>query len=99
MLVSLASLPALPDHENEDFAAVTANTMILLDGAGTPPGSESGCIHGVAWYARQLGAQLVAEASANTSCPLSQCLSNAICSTRNLHKETCDLAHPGTPSS
>jgi Protein phosphatase 2C len=99
MLVSLASLPALPDHDNEDFAAVTANTMILLDGAGTPSGSESGCIHGVAWYARQLGTQLIAEASASTSRPLSQCLSTAISNTRNLHEETCDLAHPGTPSS
>ncbi len=99
MHVSLASLPASPGYDNEDYAAATANTIILLDGAGTPQGSESGCIHGVAWYARQLGTQLIAEASADANRPLSQCLSNAISSTRNLHKGTCDLANPGTPSS
>ena len=97
MLVSLATDAASPDRDNEDFAAASANVAVLLDGAGTPGGAESGCIHGVAWFTRQLGAQLLAEASDDER-PLPECLRNAICHTRNLHAETCDLDHPGTPS-
>jgi hypothetical protein len=99
MLVSLVTAPARPDRDNEDFASVTADTMILLDGAGTPSGSESGCIHGVAWFTRQLGAQLIAESAADTRRPLALCLARAIRHVRDLHKDTCDLTHPGTPSS
>jgi hypothetical protein len=99
MLVSLATASAGPDRDNEDFASVTADTMILLDGAGTPAGSESGCMHGVAWFARQLGAQFLAESAKEPRRPLSLCLSHAIRCVRDSHKDTCDLAHPGTPSS
>jgi hypothetical protein len=99
MLVCLATAPARPDRDNEDFASVTADTMILLDGAGTPSGSESGCIHGVAWFTRQLGAQLIAESATDTRRPLSLCLAHAILHVRDLHTDTCDLTHPGTPSS
>ena len=98
MLVSLATDSARPDRDNEDFAAASANVAVLLDGAGTPGGAESGCVHGVAWFTRQLGAQLLAEASEDDERPLPECLRNAICHTRNLHAETCDLDHPGTPS-
>jgi hypothetical protein len=90
MLVSLATAPARPDRDNEDFASVTADTMILLDGAGTPAGSESGCIHGVAWFARQLGAQFLAESAKDTRRPLSLFLSQAIRHVRDSHKDTCD---------
>jgi hypothetical protein len=99
VLVSLATDSAQPDRDNEDFAAASANVAVLLDGAGTPAGAESGCVHGVAWFARQLGAQLLAEASEDDERPLPECLRNAICRTRNLHAETCELDHPGTPSS
>jgi hypothetical protein len=99
VLVSLATDSARPDRDNEDFAAASANVAVLLDGAGTPAGAESGCVHGVAWFTRQLGAQLLAEASEDDERPLPECLRNAICHTRNLHAETCELDHPGTPSS
>jgi hypothetical protein len=56
--ISFASEPA-PGHENEDFVACTPSALVLLDGAGTPPALETGCRHGVAWYARQLGACLL----------------------------------------
>ena len=98
MRASLATIPALPDHDNEDFTAASANTIVLLDGAGTPDALESGCIHGVAWFTRQLGAQLLAEASSQAAHPLSDCLRKAISRTSDLHKETCNLDHPGTPS-
>src|SRR3954451_24131280 len=99
MLVSLATVPARSDRPNEDFASVTVNTMILLDGAGTPVGSESGCMHGVAWFVRQLGAQFLAESTKDPRCSLTLCLSRAIRNVRDSHKDTCDLLHPGTPSS
>jgi hypothetical protein len=96
--VSLATVPALSNHDNEDFTAASANSVVLLDGAGTPEALDSGCVHGVAWFTRQLGAQLLAEASHEAVYPLSKCLRKAICHTSNLHKETCDLDHTGTPS-
>jgi Protein phosphatase 2C len=99
VLVSLVTDPARPDHDNEDFAAASANVAVLLDGAGTPGGAESGCVHGVAWFTQQLGTQLLAEASQDDQRPLPECLRNAISHTRKLHEETCDLDHPGTPSS
>ena len=56
-------------------------------------------MHGVAWFVRQLGAQFLAESAKEPRCPLSLCLSRAIRYVRDSHKDTCDLAHPGTPSS
>lgn len=97
MRISLATTPAQPDRDNEDFAAATADTIVLLDGAGTPPGSESGCKHGVAWFTRQLAAQILVEAS-DFGNSLSKALGNAISQVKAMHESTCDLSHPGTPS-
>jgi len=47
MLVSLPLLQRVRYCDNDDFASVTADTLILLDGAGTPAGQNPGCIHGV----------------------------------------------------
>jgi hypothetical protein len=55
----LATAPVSPQVENEDFAAVTPSAAVLLDGAGTPAGLETGCVHGIAWYARTLGTVLL----------------------------------------
>ncbi|MFI7690617.1 hypothetical protein ACIBQ6_16205 [Nonomuraea sp. NPDC049655] len=54
---------AAPGRANEDFVAATPDAAVLLDGAGTPPGSDSGCSHGVAWYSRTLGSTLIASIS------------------------------------
>lgn len=97
MRVALATDQGSADRANEDFAAATADTLVLLDGAGTPAGSDSGCIHGVAWVTRQLGSQITVEAG-NADQSLSACLKNAISSVRAMHQDTCDLAHSGTPS-
>lgn len=98
MLASIATEPAAPGVPNEDFAAVTADTAVLLDGAGIPPGSQSGCIHGVAWYARTLGCRLLAEAAPEAGKTLPRALADAISQVRSLHEDTCDLAHGGSPS-
>ena len=60
MWVTLASDPGTPGWPNEDFSAVAPGAAVLLDGATTfPRGADTGCIHGVAWYARTLGATLL----------------------------------------
>jgi hypothetical protein len=97
LLVSLATVPSSPDRENEDFVAATPHAAVLLDGAGTPDGSDSGCVHGVAWYVRELGAALLAEVIEDAS-SLAGCLTESIDRLRSLHGGTCDMSHPGTPS-
>ena len=97
MRVSLATDPAKPDQPNEDFAAASPDALVLLDGAGTPPGSGSGCAHGVAWFTRTLGASLLARITGNDTA-LTGALGQAIDHVRSLHADTCDLDHPGSPS-
>ncbi|MFI7510546.1 hypothetical protein ACIBSS_27380 [Micromonospora aurantiaca] len=98
MRVTIATEPA-PGHENEDFAAATANAVILLDGAGLSGVDDGGCIHGVAWYVRRLGAELIAGLTHQPSSSLAQILADAIDHVAASHNKTCDLNHPGTPSS
>lgn len=97
MRVSLATDPSTPDWPNEDFAAVTPGVAVLVDGAGSPGGRETGCVHGVAWYARNLGTHLAALATGTTT-PLADVLADAIRQVSWLHASTCDLDHPGSPS-
>lgn len=92
----LATDPAHTDRVNEDFAAVGADVAVLLDGAGTPAGFESGCVHGVAWYTRRLGGLLLAEATPDRT--LADALASAIDTAAALHGPACDLADPNTPS-
>ncbi len=97
MLIRLATEPALPDRPNEDFIAATPEVLILLDGAGSPPGLETGCTHSVAWYVRHLGPALLAEAHRNQS--LVEALTKAISQVADLHHDRCDLSDSGGPSS
>jgi hypothetical protein len=94
----MATAPARPTADNEDFAAVAPSAAVLLDGAGIPAGVESGCVHGVAWFARTLGTALLARACDPASGSLSGCLRAAIADVRSMHGGTCDLDHPGTPT-
>lgn len=97
MSFHLATDPAKPDRPNEDFAALGTNAAVLLDGAGTPPGSESGCVHGVAWYARTLGGLLLGALGSGDT--LAGALATSIEHVNRLHADTCDLQHSDTPSS
>jgi hypothetical protein len=63
-----------------------------------PPGVESGCAHGVAWFARMLGTALLARVCDPASGLLSDCLRAAIDQVRAQHGGTCDLEHPWTPT-
>ncbi|MFI6604036.1 integrase [Nonomuraea sp. NPDC050536] len=88
---------AAPGRPNEDFVAATPAAVVLLDGAGTPPGSESGCSHGVAWYSRTLGSTLLASLTQGGG-SLPDVLAQGIKAVSSLHDGTCDLSHPGSPS-
>jgi len=92
-----ATEPAWPDRQNEDFYLASPEVVVLIDGAGTPPGSETGCTHGVAWFARRLGGAMFAAAH-SPDLDLVESLRTAIADVAAVHADTCDLAHPGTPS-
>ena len=98
----MATAPARRAADNEDFAAVAPSAAVLLDGASMPTGVESGCAHGVAWFARTLGTALLARAcdpaGDPASGPLAGCLRAAIDDVRAQHGATCDLEHPWTPT-
>lgn len=85
---------AAPGRPNEDFVVATTDLAVVVDGAGIPFG---GCHHGVAWYARQLGARTLAALVASPDVPLKEGLAAGIAAVAALHEETCDLTSPGTP--
>jgi hypothetical protein len=91
----IATLPGLPDHPNEDYAAAKGNVVVLLDGAGIKS-VQTGCQHTVHWYVQHLGPALLDHASGPIN--LNQALRQAINDVRGLHADTCDLAQPYTPS-
>ena len=97
--VVLATVPGTPGWPNEDFAAVAPGAAVLLDGATNfPRGRPTGCVHSVAWYARSLGAALLAGISADPAIALADALAAAIADVRDRHAGTCDLDHPATPA-
>jgi Protein phosphatase 2C len=98
MQVVLATEPGTPGWPNEDFAAVAAGAAVLLDGCTTSPGTVTGCVHGVAWYARMLGGALLSRITADPPVPLAGSLSAAITEVRNQHEDICDLTNPATPA-
>jgi hypothetical protein len=97
MRVTIATSPAKPDQPNEDFAAAWPAGAVLLDGAGLS-GTTSKCTHGVAWYARHLGGNLLAGLP-SVDASLRDILAQGIRETASLHSDVCDLDDPGTPSS
>ncbi|MER6955772.1 integrase [Streptomyces sp. NPDC000618] len=98
MRVALASLPAEPGRDNEDFAAAAPGAAVLLDGAGVA-GAETGCTHGVAWFSSTLGGLLLGTITAQPARPLAECLADSIRVVRSLHADSCDLTHRASPTS
>jgi hypothetical protein len=95
--VQLATDQGAAERPNEDFAAVAPGAAVLLDGAGYPLDQDTGCRHGVAWYARTLGGLLVAGAC-DGEVPLRELLGRGIEQVAGMHAGTCDLRHPFTPT-
>jgi hypothetical protein len=96
--VQIAGEAGHPERPSEDYAAATPEALVLVDGSGSPPGMESGCRHGTAWYARRLGVHLLARLVDRADRTLTQCLGDAIAETAALHGARCDLSHPNTPA-
>jgi hypothetical protein len=99
VLIRMATDPGTPGWPNEDYACVGPGAAVLLDGCTTTPaGTETGCVHGVAWYARTLGTDLLAAITAEPRIPLASALEAAIGQVRDRHAGTCDLSLRATPA-
>jgi hypothetical protein len=99
MRVALATDPGTPGWPNEDFAGVAPGAAVVLDGATTVPrDKDTGCIHGVAWYARTLGGVFLSALVADPPASLAGTLATAIADVRDRHAGTCDLSNPATPA-
>lgn len=98
MLVQFATLPGRDDRPNEDFAGAFPGCAVLLDGAGGPAEMPSGCVHGTAWYVRQLGVRLLGAMETSAGLTLPGILADGITAVSALHAGTCDLTAPGTPA-
>jgi hypothetical protein len=97
MRVTMASVSARAGRVNEDFAGAVPTAAVLIDGAGIP-GAESICRHGVAWYASRLGGSLLSLASLVPDRTLTALLAEAIEQVTDVHRGTCDVADPISPS-
>jgi len=95
--IQVASRPGDPGRPNEDALVALPDLLAVLDGVTVPDGLDTGCVHGTAWYARRLAANLEAYHAVSASLP--EIVAAAIESVRDEHGATCDLDHPGTPQS
>lgn len=98
MRISIATEPSRAERPNEDYVAATDDLVVLLDGASTPDGLDTGCTHGTRWFARRLGAEIFARLSERPDLALADGVADAIEAVAERHAETCDVAHPGHPS-
>lgn len=99
MRVSFATEPGSPSKPNEDFVHATPRVVAVLDGLGVPGGLSTGCVHGTPWFVARLGGHLVRLATDRPEENLQDVASAAIETVAAEHGDTCDLGHPGTPSS
>jgi len=98
MRTDLLSVPGVPDHANEDFAAVSPlGAAVVLDGVTPPPDGQTGCVHTVTWFVQRLGPALLDRAATRRDQSLADCLAAAIAQTAAAHAATCDLTHRRTP--
>lgn len=94
MQVVSASQAGMAGKANEDWLYADQNLIVVLDGATAR--TDTGCIHGVSWYAERLGSALQ-EFSADRGRSLQAALRDSIQRVASFHSE-CDLTHPGSPS-
>ena len=97
--VSFASWPGSVSRPNEDFVTASPSVAVVLDGLSAPPALGTGCLHGTPWFVTQLGTQVVSAATTARDEPLQDLVAGAIRRVADSHAHTCDLEHPGTPSS
>ncbi|MGA8117191.1 MAG: hypothetical protein WCA46_26455 [Actinocatenispora sp.] len=91
-----------PGKPNEDLLISTGDLVVVLDGCGIADSLaatlDRGCRHGVPWYVRSLGDELVRRA-ADPAVPLTDALAGAIDTVTASHRDTCDLTNVDTPAS
>ncbi|MFE9426542.1 integrase [Kitasatospora sp. NPDC006697] len=98
MRITTATSAGRAGTPNQDLVITAPDLVVLLDGAGGPSEDGGGCLHGVRWYVRQLGGRLTAALLTRPD-PIARLLGEAIAQVADLHRGSCDLRHPGTPSS
>lgn len=98
MRVRYATQPSPGRQVNEDHVLHSGALVGVLDGVSVPPGVDTGCVHGPAWYTRRLADHL-ARAAASPAVPLADALAEAISAVRGEHVHTCDPDNPQTPAS
>jgi hypothetical protein len=96
--VRVACSPGSPAVPNEDAYATSLRAVAVVDGTTSPPGMGTGCLHGTAWFARSLAADLAAVASAVPERSLQTVLEHSLAQIASRHSTTCDLTTPGSPS-
>jgi hypothetical protein len=89
--VQIASEPGSASTPNEDHAAAGQSLAVVVDGLTAR--TETGCIHGVAWFAGQLAQSVLRFGHLGPA----DALRSAIRHTASLHADTCDLTDPATP--
>lgn len=99
MRTTISTEPGSIEIPNEDYVAATPTCIVVLDGLSAPTELGTGCQHGTPWYVHNLAAAILSEQARTPEQPLTKCLGAAIETVSTLHSGTCDLSHPGTPSS
>jgi hypothetical protein len=97
--VSFASWPGSLSKPNEDFVTASPSVAVVLDGLSAPPPLGTGCLHGTPWFVVQLGTQVLSAATSARDESLQDLVASAIRRVADSHAHTCELEHPGTPSS
>jgi len=75
------------------------SVAVVLEGLSAPPALGTGCVHGTPWFVAHLGTQVASAATTARDEPLKELVVGAIARVADSHAHTCDLEHPGTPSS
>lgn len=85
-----------PERANEDFVAASDVALVMVDGAGIR-GTEHLCEHGVAWYSRNLGTEVLRRLDGQPAVTLPEVLSDSIARVTAMHSGTCQVADPSSP--
>lgn len=86
------------DGVNEDSVVTGDGFAVVIDGATAEPDTDTGCLHGVRWFARQLTGQLAVRLALDASSSPADILHDAIESVGRSHAHTCDLSNLCSPS-
>ena len=100
-MLTWATSAGHPGRDNEDFVGAVPGVVVLVDGAGIS-GVEDLCRHGIAWYAHRLGTTLLThlslDAASESDRDLADVLAAGIDEVTDLHRDTCRITDPSSPS-